>query len=231
MIKFCEKNFPIPKYHDPSKIIYNLKKAFNSSFEPNSFISFECLPGYFFEKNKRIQMTLCNLNGTWSSIQDCEMHSCLRKLPQRPLNGRRSVKISLNLKSLSNLSKVDFTCNNYFQLIGPSESYCKNYEWENKAPMCVLKRNLCFNRPTFLFKNSVLISLTKIRIKYEHDFTNSTNLLHFTEAMYTCLPGFGFIDLRNIKYEYFDKLISYKKVDCIGENKWEPIPECVKNPI
>ncbi|RNA03239.1 complement factor H, partial [Brachionus plicatilis] len=195
---------------------------------PNSLISYQCLPGYFAQKNKIIQFTKCNLNGTWSSIEDCGLHKCLSKLPKRPLNGRRSVEIFFNLKGLNNQSVVNFSCNDFFEHIGRHQVYCINYEWENDVPTCVLKKNICLNKPPILFENSVLKSLTKIRIKFENDYTNWSNLTHFTEAMYTCLPGYRFEDFHDIKYEYFDKLVPFKKVYCIGPNKWQSIPQCVR---
>lgn len=230
LVKFCRKDFPVPKYHDPSKTTYSLKKNDDSIFEVDSFISYECLAGYFFQKNKRIQSTKCNMNGSWSSIEDCEKHKCLSKLPKRPLNGRRSVKLILNLNGIDNKSIVEFSCNNHFDLIGPSHIYCINYKWQNRQPVCVLKKNICVNRPPILFENSKLVSLKKVRIEFEHNYTNSTNFFHYTEAMYACLPGFRYADLNNIEFKYFHRiLVPYKKIICIEPDKWESIPECVKD--
>lgn len=229
LVKFCQRDFLLPKYHDPSKTIYSLKNGVDSFFETDSFILFECLPGYFFQNNKRTQLTKCNINGSWSPIEDCEKHKCLRRLPKRPLNGRRSVKLILNLNGIDNESVVEFSCNDYFELIGPSRVYCLNYKWENKQPVCVLTKNICLNRPPVLYKNSKLLSLKKNRIELEYNYNNSSNIFHYTEAMYTCLPGFRLADFHNIKYKHFQKLlVPFKKTNCIESNKWQLIPECVK---
>jgi hypothetical protein len=72
-IASCQNNYPKPLYHDKEKTKFNLiiSDLGLSTFKMGSYISFECLLGYYVYKSEPRMTTYCQPDGTWTPVDNC----------------------------------------------------------------------------------------------------------------------------------------------------------------
>jgi hypothetical protein len=161
------------------------------------------------------------------------MHACWDKLPKRPLNGKREVALLLNKNSgITGGSHVNFSCNPFFELHGRRRVRCINGRWESDVPACVLSKNICKIKPSeqTIRSNAQLIGMLKNEIKIEESGT-TRKLIIFMQASYACLPGFSFEyswQKRTETKMISNMIVTYQNFSCVGEERWEHVPKCVK---
>jgi hypothetical protein len=189
---------------------------------------FHCKEGYFVYSNLTLT-TICQQDGHWSRIGDCEPHPCWHKVPKRPLNGVREIGIVLNwLTGNTRGSHANFTCNPMFELVGRERIHCVDGVWENHVPECHPIRNTCRIKPPIIVNNTLLKSLVRVEYKYELDHHLSENRTAFTLATYLCGGTTKFKDTANVGRKMFnDVIFLVKNVTCIDTDKWDDVPVCV----
>ena len=221
-----------------SSVDFNLKPEANESkdyVQPGSEIRFQCKPGHF-PISSRTQFTLtsvCQSDGVWSSVSDCQAHPCWDKVPRRPLNGRREVGVVFRIPSGDTRgSHVNFTCNPFYTLVGKDRVLCSNQTWDNEMPECRLNvKELCREKPPSVFNKALLKALHRIEIKYETSYMNYDVITHHVSATYVCPEGHRFRmqesrrQLPVIK-NYNGQLLEHTNSTCVGENRWIDMPIC-----
>jgi hypothetical protein len=229
--KSCLNRFRLPANYNESHIEFHVHHDPKLSYHylPGSQIIFTCRQGFFVYSNLSL-VANCTPNGDWSRVADCEPHPCWSRLPKRVLNGKRNVVLVLNgINGATSGSRVNYTCNPYYEIQGPKTVYCLNGQWEHKRPTCSLTKQLCKEKPISIKGNTIIKSVSRVELNIEHLNTNKTEpMTIFARAIYICSNGKQFQNKSNIGIREFNGLnYAYKNVSCIGPNKWEPIPECV----
>jgi hypothetical protein len=166
------------------------------------------------------------------------MHACWDKLPKRPLNGKRDISLLLNKDSgITGGSHVNFSCNPFFELHGRRQIRCIDGRWESDVPTCLLSKNICTIKPTekSISSNAQLIGMLKNEIKIEDTASrpgHTKKLIAYTQASFACLPGYTFQQAWQKRTE--TKILSniqvtYQNFSCVGEERWEHVPNCIKD--
>ncbi|XP_028924030.1 C4b-binding protein alpha chain-like isoform X2 [Ornithorhynchus anatinus] len=158
-------------------------------------VSFECRPGYS-AKQRQIRHARCQSTGTWSLIEEyCTQMSCPD--PGEFANGRIN-QTDGNLFG----SKMNFVCDEGFQLIGSSTSQCKvmpmqkTVHWSPELPQCRLS---C--------ANPVVLNGSPTKISNHYTPLDTVTI--------QCHPGFY--------------LSGPQTVTCSESGSWEPeLPTCKK---
>ena len=167
------------------------------------------------------------------------MHPCWRKVPPRPLNGRREVRLLLNSLDGSTLgTHVNFTCDPYFELVGGQKQiFCTNNgKWNESAiPKCQISRRICNQAPPNRTDTARLLFASGVDVVRELVDNKNDTLKVYTVAGYVCA-------YTNMKFEDASRKIAlkpnnknpkspfvYQNTTCIGSNVWEAIPRCVRN--
>jgi hypothetical protein len=143
------------------------------------------------------------------------------------LNGNREVGLVLNTNGLTKGSHVNFTCNPFFELIGPERTFCIGRNWESEVPQCRLSF-ICKERPPMVVDNAILISSTRVEFKVEVSYSNFEKRTAHTQAAYVCTPGTRFNTNTNMGYRVISGInMAYKNVSCVGNDKWGELPVCL----
>ncbi|KAG2466627.1 SVEP1 protein, partial [Polypterus senegalus] len=132
-----------------------------SSFTLGSHVYYVCFPGYKLIGNPILQ---CTADGSWEG----EVPSCKPCVCQPPVieNGY------VTTKSFHCGEKIQFQCNKYFNLHGPTEATCEsNGLWNPGVPYCGQIK--CETPPSI--PNTLL---------------NGSSQLHKNAVTYRCKPGF-----------------------------------------
>ncbi len=124
-------------------------------------------------------------------------------------------------------SHVNFTCNSFFDLVGPERTYCIGRFWETEIPQCRLSF-YCKEKPPKTVDKAMLMSLTRVEFKVELSYTSHENRTAYTQASYVCAYGFKFQSTTNMGYRVINGInLAYKNVSCIGNDKWGELPVCI----
>ncbi|NXU54723.1 DAF factor, partial [Turnix velox] len=104
-----------------------------SVFPVGRTVEYICLPGYTQHPGMSPTIT-CLKNQTWSvALEFCKRKQCAN--PEDPKNGRALVLTDLFLGS-----KVNYTCDEGFKLVGGSQRTCEvsgtRVSWSGDAPVC-----------------------------------------------------------------------------------------------
>ena len=221
---------PRPTYtnSEPSYSIERLRSN-PSLVNIGSRVTFSCIPSYYSYSSEPLTST-CLSNGTWSRVADCVKHPCWDKLPARPLNGRREVKLVLGaLSGMTTGSHVNFTCNQYYDRVGPATVFCVNGQWDRNIPLCTPSKNVCKKRPWSAIPNGFLLTLKRVDYQNEIDYTRSENATVMISANYACYPGFRFEQYKNIELKSMNnQVVVTQSVSCVNEESWEFSPNCVR---
>lgn len=128
----------------------------------------------------------------------------------------------------TNGSHVNFTCNQYYDLVGRNRLFCFGSEWEQNVPDCVLTPNTCTIKPNKTLGNAYLKQWFRVEIPHELDYNNTIrNLSIYTSADYTCFPGYKFkYPQYTLKKSYNNKLFDIQTIVCTGPEKWTSDPVC-----
>ncbi|NWU99164.1 DAF factor, partial [Upupa epops] len=112
-----------------------LKEQYSSQmvFPVGRTVQYKCRPGYTLRLGMSPTIT-CLVNRTWSAAQEfCKRQFCTQ--PEDPQNGRAVV-----LTDLLFGSKVNYTCDKGYKLVGGSQRTCEvsgtRVAWSGDAPLC-----------------------------------------------------------------------------------------------
>jgi hypothetical protein len=220
----------LPNNYNETWVDFNVQQDPHDKpiYKPGSAIRFHCKEGYFVYSNLSL-ITVCQPDGQWSPVADCEPHPCWHKLPKRPLNGVREIGLVLNsLTGSTKGSHANFSCNPMFELVGRERIHCVDGFWENHVPECQPIKNICRVKPTPLVNFTMLKSLVRVEFKVELDYSVSQLHTAFTLATYVCAANTNFKDMTNVTKKVFnDVSFLCKNVTCIGTDKWDNVPTCV----
>ena len=230
-----QDKIPRPAVFSSDNVTSNLvtHPNFANSYRVGSSVTYVCQLSYYVyntEGNTLSLTTTCLPNGTWSRVADCVKHPCWDKLPPRPLNGRRDTKLVLGaLSGMTNGSHVNFTCNPFYERVGPATVFCINGQWEKNIPECRPMKNVCKKRPWSAIPNGFLLSLKRVDFRNELDYGDKyDNVTVLLSAGYSCFPNFKFQINRNIELKSVGtQVLVAQNVNCVGEEAWEFVPRCI----
>lgn len=169
-------------------------------------------------------------------IVEGDLHPCWKKVPQRPLNGRRDVGLILNSYDGSTFgSHVNFTCNPFFELTGGMvRIFCNNGRWNESAiPKCLRSKSVCTVLPPNRTESSIMLLANGYTFLDETDVANKKIVRIYTTVSYVCAnSSLRFADpsrriglkMRNNSTQQF---YSYQNATCLGQNRWQPLPRCL----
>ena len=226
------RGYTISRNINKTSAQYNIEyesENHNELSKPGSSITFACNLGFFLFDIKLSLKTICQLDGTWTQMGDCEPHQCWNTIPHRPLNGKREVGLVLNMFTGDTRgSHVNFTCNPMYKLVGRERIYCVNGTWEMLLPECRLETQfLCLNRPQSMH-NAVPVLLNRVEFKMEHNFQDFSTVNHYALAQYVCVNGMTFQKSSGVSRKLFkNELLAYKNSTCLGNEKWSETHVCV----
>ncbi|NXJ67184.1 DAF factor, partial [Rostratula benghalensis] len=120
----------------PTSLLFaELKEPYGNQtvFPVGGTVEYVCRPGYTQHRGMPMVIT-CLRNQTWSVAPEfCKRKQC--ENPGDPENGRALVLTDLLLGS-----KVNYTCDKGYKLVGGSQRTCKvsgtRVSWSGDAPVC-----------------------------------------------------------------------------------------------
>ncbi|XP_071884742.1 complement receptor type 1 [Anas platyrhynchos] len=180
----------------PRLVFAELKEAFRnqSIFPVGRAVEYVCRPGYSAHPGMSATI-VCLENQTWSAaLEFCKGMQC--ENPEDPENGRAVVLTDLLLGS-----KVNYTCEKGYTLLGHSQRTCEisgtRVSWSGAAPVCQQVR--CPSPPGIA--------------NGQHSGQPSDTFLVGSVVQYRCKDGYS--------------LVENASLSCTAEGTWSrPLPRC-----